>query len=88
MGNPIDKEHSKSEAPGYGESTATREARDAHQANRYLNHEREATLNRQIAEAITREIAKVTVCFEAILNEKSSLSLADSLQDDLQSSRL
>ena len=33
---------------------------DAHQANRDLSHEREATLNRKILEAITRETAKVT----------------------------
>ena len=79
MGNPKDKEHSESEAPGDGESAATREARNAHQVNRDLSHEREATHNRQIVEAIARETAKVTAHFEAILNEKSALSLAGSL---------
>ena len=59
--------------------------RDAHQAKRDLSHEREATLNRKIAEAITRETAKVNALFEAILNDKSTLSLAGS---DLWSSRL
>ena len=55
-------------------------ARDAHQAAWDLSHKREAALNRQIAEAIAREAAKVTACFEAILNEKSALSLAGSLK--------
>ena len=63
MGNPKDKEHSESEATGDGESAATREARNACQANRDLSCEREATLYRQIAEAITREAAKVTMHF-------------------------
>ena len=79
MGNPKDKEHSKSEATE-GESTATKEARNTHQASRDLSHEREATCNRQIVEAITRETAKVTVHFQAILNERTTLSLAGSLK--------
>ena len=65
MGNPKDKEHIESEVMGDGESAATREARNAHQANRDLSHEREATLNRQIKEAIARETAKVTTHFQA-----------------------
>ena len=80
MGNPKDKEHSKSEAMGDGESATAREARNAHQASRDLICEREATLNRQIAEAIARKTAKVTVHFQAILNERTTLSLEGSLK--------
>ena len=80
MGNPKDMEHSESEAMGDGESAAAREARNAHQANRDFSHKREAALNRQIVEAITRETAKVTMHFQAILNERTMLSLAGSLK--------
>ena len=76
MGNPKDKEHSESEAMGDGESATTREAKNAHQANRDLSHERETNLNRQIVEAIARETAKVTMHFQAILNEMTIISLA------------
>ena len=61
------------------DSATTREARNACQANRDLSHEKEATLNRQI-EAIARETAKVTVHFQAILNDRTALSLAGSLK--------
>ena len=80
MGNPKDKEHNESETTGDGESTATKEARNAHQASRDLIHEREATLHRQIVGAIARETAKVTAHFQAILNERTTLSLAGSLK--------
>ena len=40
----------------------------------------EATLNGQIAEAIARETAKVTMHFQTILNERTTLSLAGSLK--------
>ena len=80
MGNSKDKEHSESEAMGHGESAATREARNAHQASRDLSCEREAVLNRQLVEAIAREIAKVTVHFQAIHNERTTLSLPGSLK--------
>ena len=76
-----DKEHSEAGATGEGgESTTAREAHDACQASKELSHEREATLSRQIAEAVTRETAKVTAHFQAILNERMTLSLAGSLK--------
>ena len=53
---------------------------DAHQANRDLSHEKDATLSRQIVEAVARETAKVTVHFQALLNERSALNLAGSLK--------
>ena len=76
MGNPKDKDHSDSGTTGEG----TESVCNACQAAQDLSHEREAILNRQIVEAVTRETAKVTACFEAILNEKSALSLAGSLR--------
>ena len=80
MGNKDkDKEHSKAGATGEG-AESTWEACDACQANRDLSCEREAALSRQIVEAITRETAKVTAHFQAILNERTMLSLAGSLK--------
>ena len=81
MGNKDkDKEHSKSETMGDSETAAAREVRNILQANRDLSCEREATLNRQIAEAVTRETANVTMHVQAILNERTMLSLAGSLK--------
>ena len=82
MGNKNkDKEHSEAEATGEGAESATaKEAHNAHQASRDLICEREATLSRQIAEAVARETAKVTVHFQEILNERTALSLAGSLK--------
>ena len=76
-----DKDHySEAEAIGEGESTANKEAQNACQANRDLSHEREAALKRQIAEAVTRETAKVTAHFQALLDERTTLNLACSLK--------
>ena len=83
MGNKDkDKEqHGEAEATGEGaESAASKEAHNAHQASRDLSREREAALSRQIAEAIARETAKVTAHFQALLNERTELSLEGSLK--------
>ena len=82
MGNKDkDKEHSKAEAMGEGaESATSKGVHNAHQASRDLSHEREAALSRQIMEAVARETAKVTVHFQAILNERTTLTLAGSLK--------
>ena len=75
-----DKKHNREpEAMGEGESTAAKDARDAHQANRDLSHERDATISRQIVEAIAKETAKVTAQFQALFNKMNALSLAGSL---------
>ena len=80
MGNKDkDKKHRQAGAMGEG-AESTWEACDAHQANRDLSHEREAALSREIVEAVKRETAKVTAHFQAILNERSALSLAGSLK--------
>ena len=70
----------KDKDKGEGGSTATKEARNACQASRDLSHERDVAISRQIAEAVTRETAKVTTQFQALLNEKNMLSLAGSLE--------
>ena len=49
---------------------------DAHQANHNLSLEREArdaTLAKQVAEAIAREMAKAHMHYQALLNERSKL---------------
>ena len=77
MGNKDkDKDHGNSWTTGEGAESAC----DACQATQNLSHEREAIVNRQIEEAITRETSKVTTHFEAIPNEKSAPSLAGSLK--------
>ena len=81
MGNKDkDKEDSEAGATGGAESTATKDTCDACQANRDLSCEKEVTLSRQIMEAIARETAKITVHFQAILNERTTLSLVGSLK--------
>ena len=74
------EQHREAEAMREGESTTAKEARNACQASRDLSHEREAALNRQIVEAVARETAKVTAHFQAILSERTALSLAGSLK--------
>ena len=77
MGNKDkDKEQTSDGASGNSAYNAC----DVHQANRDLSHEREATLNRQIVEAVARETAKVTAHFQALCNERSAFSLAGILK--------
>ena len=53
MGNPKDKEHSDAEATGEaGESVTAREIHKPCQANRDLSHERPATIDKLVVEAI------------------------------------
>ena len=77
MGNPKDKDHGNSGTMGEGAESAC----NACQANRDLSCEWSIVLSRQIAKAITRETAKVTAHFEALLNEGTALNLAGSLKD-------
>ena len=62
------------------ESTATKEACNVYQANRDLSQERDTTLQKQIVEAVTRETAKITMHFQALLNETNMVSLPTSLK--------
>ena len=78
MGNPKDKEDSQ--VSGDGEPTTAKEARDAHQANRDLSHERDATFTKQITEAIAREMAKAHMHYQGLLNERSMTAMPTSLK--------
>ena len=81
MGNPKVKEHSDAESTGkVGESAATREAHNAHQASRDLSHERAAATDKLVAEAVTRESAWLTARFTAILNQNNAANMPTSLK--------
>ena len=81
MGNPKDKEHSDAEATDEaGESAAAMETCNAHQASRDLSHERAATIDKLVGEAITREFAQLTVMFTAILNQNNTANMPTSLK--------
>ena len=76
MGNPKDKDHSDSGTIEEGAESV----HNACQAAWDLSHERDAALSRQIGKAVTRETAKVTAHFQALLNERTALNLAGSLK--------
>ena len=65
------------------DSAAAKDARDACQAAQDLSHEREArdaTLTRQVAEAIAREMAKAHMHYQALLNERNTAAMPTSLK--------
>ena len=67
-----------------GETAATSETQDGHwdtQRNHSQDQEaRDAALAQTIAEAVTREVAKAHVHYQAILNEKGTTTLQTSLK--------
>ena len=68
-------------ATGEGaESQPTKNARNTHLANRDLSQEREATMQKQIVEAIAREMAKAHMHYQALLNERSPAVMPTSLK--------
>ena len=74
-----DKENSDAEAMGImGEDAKT--AHKACQAAWDLSHERAATTDKLVAEAITRESSQLTVTFTAILNQNSAANMPASLK--------
>ena len=74
-----DKENSDAKAMGImGEDAKT--AHKACQAAWDLSHERAATIDKLIAEAITRESSQLTVTFTAILNQNSAANMPASLK--------
>ena len=84
MGNP-NKEKSK-EQQGDGK-TASAESitspQDAHHTNRDLSWERkarDATLAKQVVKAVTREMAKAHMHYQALLNERSTAAMPTSLK--------
>ena len=82
MGNP-NKEKSQEQD---GEAVSTKSITspwDAHQTNRDLGWEREArdtALAKQVAEAVTREMAKAHMHYQALLNERSTAAMPTSLK--------
>ena len=84
MGNPKDKESDSgtTEASASTQS-ATKDARDTHQAAHDLSQEREArdaALARQVAEAIAREMAKAHMHYQALINERDAAVMPTSLK--------
>ena len=84
MGNP-NKEKNK-EQQGDGEAASAESItspQDVRHANRDLSQEREArdtTLAKQVAEAVTREMAKAHAHYQALLNERSTAVIPTSLK--------
>ena len=77
--NDKDKEQTSEGALG----DSTQSPGDAHHANRDLSWKREArdaTLVKQVAEAIAREMAKAQVHYQALLNERSAAAMPTSLE--------
>ena len=84
MGNPKDKESDSgtTEASASTESAA-KDARDAHHTACDLSQEREArdaTLARQVVEAVAREMAMAHVHYQALLNERDAAAMPTSLK--------
>ena len=74
-----DKEHSNTGTTGtMGEGAES--ACDVHWAARDQSHERAATIDRLIAEAIARETAQITATITAILNQNSTANMPTSLK--------
>ena len=70
-----------------GETTASSKAitspQDAHQSNRDLSQDRDtrdATLAKTIAKAVTREMAKAHVQYQALLNDRSAAVIPTSFK--------
>ena len=83
MGNP-NKEKNKEQGDGEGASAdSIRSSQDAPHANRDLSQEREerdATLAKQVVEAVSREMAKAHAHYQVLLNERSAAVIPTSLK--------
>ena len=76
-----DKDKEQTSEGAFGNSALS--PLDACQANRDLSWEKEArdaTLTRQVAEAIAREMAKAHTHYQALLNERSTAAMPTSLK--------
>ena len=76
-----DKEHQDGENATSGETIAS--PQDTHQSNRDLSQDRkarDATLAKTITEAVTREMAKAHVQYQALLNDRSTAAIPTSLK--------
>ena len=63
-----------------GESVTAKTACNAHQASRDLSHERAATIDKLVVEAVARESAQFTATFTAILNQNNAANMPTSLR--------
>ena len=83
MGNP-NKEKNKEQGDTEGASAnSITSPWDAHHTNRDLSWEREArdaALAKQVMEAVTREMAKTHMHYQALLNERSTAVIPTSLK--------
>ena len=84
MGNPNKDKNKEQQGDGEAASTESITSRwDARHTNRDLSREREATdatLAKQVAEAVTREMAKAHAHYQALLNERSAAVIPTSLK--------
>ena len=82
MGNP-NKDKNKEQDGKAASTESIISPQNACHANRDLSLEREvrdAVLAKQVAEAVSREIAKAHVHYQALLNEKSATAMPTSLK--------
>ena len=82
MGNPNKDNKGQGDTEGTSADSIT-SPWDAHHANRDLSREREArdaTLAKQVAEAVARDMAKADVHYQALLNERSAAVIPTSLK--------
>ena len=76
MGNKDKDKGQHSDAEAMGEAGgAAKEACNACQASRDLSHERTATIDKLVVEAVARETAQITVTFTAILNQNKTANM-------------
>ena len=76
-----DKEHQDWETTASSETITS--PGDTHQSNRDLSQDweaRDATLAKTITEAVTREMAKAHMQYQALLNDRSAAVIPASLQ--------
>ena len=82
MGNP-NKDKNKEQDEEAASTESITNPQDACHTNRDLSWEKEArdtTLAKQVGEAVTREIAKAHMYYQAVLNERSAAAMPTSLK--------
>ena len=82
MGNP-NKDKNKEQDGEAASTEIITSPWDAHHTNRDLSWEREArvtALAKQVVEAVTREMAKAHMHYQALLNERSAAAMPTSLK--------
>ena len=82
MGKP-NKDKNKEQGGKAASTESITSPRDAHHTNRDLSRDREArdaTLAKQVAEAVAREMAKAHMHYQALFNEKSAATMPTSLK--------